>query len=60
MRIRSLDKRNSSVEVEALDNGFIVAYSGRTDDGWVNGKLYCEDLSDVGSVLAEYFSLEQD
>lgn len=60
MRIRSLDARNNSVEVEALDNGFIVAYSGRADDCWINGKVFCEELSDVNSVLQEYFSIEQD
>lgn len=60
MKNTSLTKRSNDVNVEALDNGFVVSYTGRSDDDWVSGKIYCRDLAEVANILGEYFSLEQD
>jgi hypothetical protein len=56
-----IEKRNTTIEVEKISNGFVVIASGRSEDNeWVHEKFYAYTMDDVLDIMNEYFSLPQD
>ena len=52
MAKKEVVKDVTSVEIEFVDNGFIVSYHGYTaDDEWAYAKTICRDLNEVGALV---------
>ena len=49
--------KHDTIQVEDLDNGFIIRYSVYVDSEWTDVKLYCKDLDDVAVEIAKYFAM---
>ena len=51
-------KRDKSLEVEKISNGFLVTLNGQdSNDDWLNEKVFVENLDKVQQLSDQYFKL---
>ena len=51
-------KRDKSIEVEKISNGFLVSLSGQdSSDKYIYEKIFVENLDKVQQVSDQYFKL---
>jgi len=51
-------KRNTSIEVESISNGFILTFSGEdSKDDWVDDKIFVADIDSLCDFIAKWNSL---
>lgn len=56
-----ITKRSSELSIEKISNGFILTLSGRDDQGnYKTDKLFADELTEVNSVVSDYFDLPED
>lgn len=56
----NLSKRNDSIEVQILSNGFVVKLGGRNSEGdWVTRSVYTAKLEGISELLSDYLMLEE-
>jgi hypothetical protein len=53
-------KEVSDFNVEIADNGFVLNYSGKTeDDDWVNSKVVITSVDDLVKTITDIVSMEK-
>ncbi len=53
-------KEVSDFNVEIADNGFVLNYSGKTeDDDWVNSKVVITSVVDLVKTITDIVSMEK-
>jgi hypothetical protein len=53
-------KEVSDFNVEIADNGFVLTYSGKTeDDDWVNSKVVITSVDDLVKTITDIVSMEK-
>jgi hypothetical protein len=56
-----LKTRNSDLSIERISNGFILTLTGRDNQGnYLTDKYFVLDLTEVNSVVSDYFNLPED
>jgi hypothetical protein len=53
-------KEVNDFNVEIADNGFVLNYSGRTDeDDWINSKVVITSVDDLVKTITDIVSMEK-
>lgn len=55
-----ITKEVSDFNVEIADNGFVLNYSGKTeDDDWVNSKVVITSVDDLVKTITDIVSMQK-
>lgn len=59
-KTKVIEKRSADIQIEIIDNGFILNVSGRDeDDNWISKKLYCHSEETLFQGISDFVSIPE-